>query len=52
MSEYKLLINGESVEGDASLDIINPATGEAFTTVARASVAQADEAVAAAKAAA
>ena len=52
MSEYKLLINGELVEGDTSLDIINPATGEAFTTVARASVAQADEAIAAAKAAA
>lgn len=51
MSEYKLLIGGELVEGDASLDVINPALGEPFTTVSRASAAQADSAIAAAKAA-
>lgn len=51
MSEYKMLINGEMVEGDHSLDIINPATGEPFTTVARASEAQAEAAIQAAKAA-
>ena len=52
MSDYKMLIGGKMVEGDQSMDVINPATGEAFTTVARASVAQADAAIAAAKAAA
>jgi acyl-CoA reductase-like NAD-dependent aldehyde dehydrogenase len=51
MSEYKLLIGGELVDGDATMDIINPASGEAFVTVPRASVAQAEEAIAAAKAA-
>lgn len=48
---HKLLINGELVEGDASLDVINPATGKTHITVARASEAQADAAVKAAKAA-
>ncbi len=52
MSDYKMLIGGKMVEGDQSMDVINPATGKAFTTVARASVAQADAAIAAAKAAA
>lgn len=52
MSDYKLLIGGELVEGDHVMDVINPATGVSFTTVSRASVAQADQAVAAAKAAA
>ena len=52
MSDYKLLIGGELVEGDHVMDVINPATGAAFATVSRASVAQADQAVAAAKAAA
>jgi len=51
MSEYKLLINGQLVEGDHTLDVVNPATEEVFTTVARASADQANEAVAAAKAA-
>ena len=51
MSEYKMLIGGELVGGDATMDVINPATGEAFTSVPRASEAQADEAIAAAKAA-
>lgn len=51
MSEYKLLINGALVEGDATLDVINPATEETVATCARASKAQLDQAVAAAKAA-
>lgn len=52
MADYKLLIGGALVEGDHVMDVINPATGASFATVARASVAQADQAVAAAKAAA
>jgi len=51
MSDYKLLIGGNLVEGDETLDVINPATEEVFVTVARASAAQANEAVAAARAA-
>lgn len=51
MADYKLLIGGKLVDGDMTMDVINPATGEPFATVARASVRQADEAIAAAKAA-
>ncbi len=51
MADYKLLIGGNLVAGDMTMDVINPATGEPFCTVSRASVAQADAAVAAAKAA-
>lgn len=51
MSNYKLLIGGKLVDGDQSMDVVNPATGAAFVTVPRASVRQADEAIAAAKAA-
>ena len=28
MSDYKLLINGALVAGDATLDVVNPATGK------------------------
>lgn len=52
MSSYKLSINGQLVAGDLQLDIVNPATGEIFATVARASKDQAQEAVDAAKQAA
>ncbi|MEN8722716.1 MAG: aldehyde dehydrogenase family protein [Alphaproteobacteria bacterium] len=48
---HKLLINGQLVEGADTLDVINPATGAIFVTVARANADQADQAVAAAKAA-
>lgn len=51
MTDFKMLINGQLVEGDHTLDVINPATGASFATVARASVVQADKAIAAAKAA-
>ena len=51
MTDFKMLIGGLLVEGDHTLDVINPATGSSFATVARASAAQADQAIAAAKAA-
>ncbi|PZQ56010.1 MAG: aldehyde dehydrogenase [Phenylobacterium zucineum] len=51
MSDYKLLINGELVAGDATLEVVNPATEQVFATAARASKGQLDKAVAAAKAA-
>ena len=47
----RMLIDGALVEGAASLDVVNPATGRSFATIARADVAQLDQAVAAAKAA-
>lgn len=49
MSDVKLLIDGELVEGDHTLDVINPALAVPFVTVSRASQAQAAAAVAAAK---
>ncbi|WP_206243677.1 aldehyde dehydrogenase family protein [Novosphingobium terrae] len=51
MSDYRLLIGGELLEGDDTLEVINPALGEAFVTVPRASARQADAAIAAAKSA-
>lgn len=51
MAEYKLLIGGRLVDGDMTMDVVNPATGTSFATVPRASAAQADAAIAAAKAA-
>ena len=51
MTNTKLLIGGELVDGDMTMDVVNPATGEPFTTVPRASAAQADKAIAAARAA-
>ncbi len=48
---YPLLINGNLVEGDATLDVINPATEQVFATCSRGSEAQLNDAVAAAKAA-
>jgi len=51
MSAYKLLINGKLEDGDATMDVINPATEEVLAACPRASKAQLDKAVAAAKAA-
>lgn len=51
MSGYRMLIGGELVEGSASLDVINPATGAPFASVPHASKADADAAIGAAKAA-
>lgn len=49
MKEFKLLIGGVQVAGDSTMDVINPATGTVLTACPRASVAQANAAVAAAK---
>lgn len=51
MADYKLLIGGNLVDGDMTMQVINPAIGVPFCTVPRASAAQADAAIAAAKAA-
>jgi acyl-CoA reductase-like NAD-dependent aldehyde dehydrogenase len=51
MSDFKLLINGQLEAGDAVMDVINPATEEPVAQCPRASKAQLDRAVAAAKAA-
>ena len=51
MSGYRMLIGGELVEGGATLDVINPATGAPFAKVPRATKADANAAIAAAKAA-
>jgi acyl-CoA reductase-like NAD-dependent aldehyde dehydrogenase len=49
MSDYKLLIDGALVNGDAEMDVINPATEEVLSKCPRASQAQLDAAVAAAQ---
>lgn len=49
MSHYKLSIGGQLIDGDMTMDVINPASGEVFTNVARASEQQAEQAVQAAK---
>jgi acyl-CoA reductase-like NAD-dependent aldehyde dehydrogenase len=51
MSAYKLLINGRLEDGQATMDVLNPATEEVLARCPRASKAQLDEAVAAANAA-
>lgn len=51
MADYKLLIGGQLVAGDAVMDVINPATEEVLAVCPRASEAQLDAAVAAGKAA-
>ncbi|HNN56462.1 MAG TPA: aldehyde dehydrogenase family protein [Novosphingobium sp.] len=49
MSDYKLLIGGRLVDGDASMDVINPASEEVLAACPRGSERQMNEAVAAAK---
>lgn len=51
MSAFSLLIGGKQVPGDLTMPVINPATEEVLTQCPRASKAQLDQAVAAAKAA-
>ncbi len=51
MSDFKLLIGGNLVAGDQTMDVINPATEEVLAKCPRASKAQLNQAVAAAKAA-
>ena len=48
---YRMLIGGQLVDGAATLDVVNPATGAVFETCPRADEAQLNEAVASAKAA-
>lgn len=52
MLSGKMLINGALVDGAAQLEVVNPATGQAFASVARADADQVEQAVAAAKVAA
>ena len=49
MSKYQLLINGKMVEGDLTMDVLNPATEEKVADCPRASVEQLNSAVEAAK---
>lgn len=49
MSHYDMLIDGKLVDGDSTLDVVNPATEQVFATVSRASEAQAEQAIQAAK---
>jgi acyl-CoA reductase-like NAD-dependent aldehyde dehydrogenase len=51
MSEYNLLIDGKMVKGDLAMPVLNPATEEVLAQCPRASEAQLNAAVAAAKAA-
>ena len=51
MSDYKLLINGELIVGDQSMDVLNPATEAVLASCPRASENLLNAAVAAAKAA-
>lgn len=51
MSQYRLLIGGALVPGDAEMDVINPANEEVLARCPRGSERQLNEAVAAAKAA-
>lgn len=48
---FKLLIGGALVDGDTTMDVVNPATEDVITKAPRASEAQLNEAVAAAKSA-
>ncbi len=49
--EFTMLINGKSVKGVSTFDVIDPATGKAFAQCPKADAKQLNEAVAAAKAA-
>ena len=51
MSEFKLLIGGQMVDGASSMPVLNPASEEVLAQCPRASKGQLDQAVAAAKAA-
>ena len=46
---FKLLIDGELIDTDRQLDVVNPATGEVFTSCPRADEALLDKAVSAAQ---
>ncbi|HEX7693046.1 MAG TPA: aldehyde dehydrogenase family protein, partial [Sphingomonas sp.] len=46
---FRMLIDGELVEGTSSFDVVNPATGTSFAHCPKADRAMIDRAVAAAK---
>lgn len=46
---HKLLIDGALVDGAHEIEVINPATGQAFASCARADAAQLEQAIAAAR---
>lgn len=48
---FTMLIDGQLVDGDLSMDVVNPATGQVFAMAPRASLAQLDRAVDAARSA-
>jgi len=48
-SDYVMTIDGRPVAGEATIEVVNPATGEPFATAPDCSKAQLDLAVAAAK---
>jgi len=50
-TDFKLLVNGELIDGVSTFDVVNPATEEAFAQCPRADEAILNRAVAAAKAA-
>jgi acyl-CoA reductase-like NAD-dependent aldehyde dehydrogenase len=51
MSDYKLLIDGQLVDGDLSMEVLNPATEQILCACPRASADQLHQAVAAARSA-
>lgn len=51
MSDFNLVINGQSVSGESAFDVINPADKSVVASCPKASVSQLNDAVAAAKAA-
>ena len=50
-SGYRMTIDGQLVDEDTHIEVVNPATGEIFAKAPNCSAAQLDQAVAAAKAA-
>ena len=51
MTDFRLLIDGNMVDGAETLDVVNPATGQVIAKVPRATSEQAKQAIAAAKSA-
>ncbi len=47
--DYRMTINGQMVAGEASIEVVNPATGQPFATAPDCSAAQLDAAVATAR---
>ena len=49
MQSFPMLINGELVQGNRTLNVINPATEEVFQQITCADESQFEQAIAAAK---